>query len=87
MPENGEIPESAETAAENSANENKEKVTLLANEDSTKTTNTQCGMTISGFFSVILLTIAFGFFLVYATQPKKINRNYSKTLNGIKIGF
>ena len=89
MPESGEIPESAETAAENSANENKEneKVTLLANEDSTKTATTQCGMTISGFFSVILLTIAFGFFLVYATQPKKINKNYSRPLNGIKIGF
>ena len=89
IPEKGEILESAETAAENSANENKEneQVTLLAKEESTKTTNTQCGMTISGFFSVILLTIAFGFFLVFATQPKKINKNYSKPLNGIKIGF
>lgn len=89
LPEKGEIPESAETAAENPANENKEneQVTLLANEDSTKTANTQSGMTISGFFSVILLTIAFGCFLVYATQPKKINKNYSNSLNGIKLAF
>lgn len=87
--ETTEIPENAETAAENSANENKEneQVTLLANEDSIKTANTQSGITFSGFFSVILLTIAFGFFLVYATQPKKINKNYSKSLNGIKISF
>ena len=87
--ENGEIPENAETAAENSANEKKEndQVTLLANEGSTKKANIQSGMTISGFFSVILLTIAFGFFLVYATQPKKISNNYSKSLNRIKISF
>ena len=87
--ENGEIPGNAETTVENSANENKEneQVTLLANEDSTKTANTQSGMTISGFFSVILLTIAFGCFLVYATQPKKINKNYSNSLNGIKLAF
>ena len=87
--EKGEIPESAETAAENSPNEDKEneQVTLLTKEDSTKTANTQSGMTISGFFSLILLTIAFGSFLIYATQPKKVNKNYSNSLNGIKISF
>ena len=84
--ENKEIPESTETAVENSAKEN-EQVTLLSNDGSTKTANTQSGMTISGFFSVVLLTIAFGLFLVYATQPKKKNKNYSKSFNGIKIGF
>ena len=84
--EKGEIPESAETAAENTPNENEnEKVTLKVKEDSIKTANTQSGMTISGFFSLILLTIAFGCFLVYATQPKKLNKNYSSFLNGIKI--
>ena len=85
--EKGEIPESAETAAENNPNENKEneQVTLIAKENSTKAANTQSGMTISGFFSLILLTIAFGCFLVYATYPKKVNKNYSWSLNGIKI--
>ena len=90
IPEKAEIaPENTETVVENSAKENKEneQVTLLSNEGSIKTANTQSGMTISGFFSVVLLTIAFGLFLVYATQPKKINKNYSKSLNGIKIGF
>ena len=81
-----EISENAETAAENSANVNKKnnKVTLLANEEIIKTANSQNGMTFSGFLSIILLSIVFVSLLIYTTQPKKINKNYSK-FHGIKI--
>lgn len=83
-----ETSENAETAAENSEIENS-KVTLLTtqSQNPTKIPTTQSGMSILGFFSVILLTIAFASFLIYATQPKKMNKNSSKFLSGLKIGY
>ena len=87
--EPAESAESGETAAEKTPTENKEneKVTLLANKGSIKTANTQGGITISGFFSLIILTLAFGSFLVYVTQPRKKNKNYYNSLNRMKISF
>ena len=52
--------------------------TILIN---TNKSTIQNGMSISGFFSLIILSIAFISFFIYVTQPKKNSKFYSKNSN------